>query len=143
MGALQMSESERQEFLADLHVGVFAVERSDGPPLAVPVWYSYEPGGEVVVLTGESSVKARLVATAGRGSLVAQREALPYKYVSVEGPIEVDHLASDARSASEAMAVRYLGEEMGKGYAEANAGGDSLRIRLQPQRWFTVDYSKT
>lgn len=142
MGAMQMSESEREEFLAGLHVGVFAVERDGGPPLAVPVWYSYEPGGEVVVLTSETSVKGRLVAASGRGSLVAQQEGLPYKYVSVEGPIEIDQLGDDAHRASEAMATRYLGAEMGKGYAEANAGGDSIRLRLRPQRWFTVDYAK-
>lgn len=142
MGQLQMSETERQEFLSAMHVGVFAVERPDGPPLAVPVWYSYESGGDVVVLTGDSSVKGRLVAEAGRASLVAQQEQPPYKYVSVEGPVEIDELGEDARDASEAMAVRYLGEKRGKAYAEANAGGDSIRIRLSPQRWFTVDYAK-
>ena len=28
------------------------MERSDGPPLVVPVWYAYEPGGEVEVEPG-------------------------------------------------------------------------------------------
>lgn len=139
-----MNETEREEFLAGLHVGVLGVERTDGPPLLLPVWYSYQPGGDVEVLTSASSLKGRLASRAGRASLVAQQEALPYKYVSVEGPVEIDELdAEQTKVAIEPMATRYLGEEMGKGYAAANQTTDEVRIRLRPSRWFTVDYGKT
>jgi PPOX class probable F420-dependent enzyme len=144
MSETKMTDAERESFLAGLHVGVLGVERDDGPPLTVPVWYSYEPGGDVVVLTSAASVKGKLLAAAGRASLVAQQEELPYKYVSVEGPIELDDLEGDgARAELEAMAIRYLGEEGGRGYAAANPGGDNTRVRLRPERWFTVDYGKT
>jgi PPOX class probable F420-dependent enzyme len=142
MADQRMTESEREEFLAGLHVGVLGLERSDGPPLVVPVWYSYEPGGEVVVLTSAASVKGRLAAAAGRGSLCAQQEELPYKYVTVEGPIEIDTLGDDAHAAVEPMAIRYLGEEMGRGYAAGSIADDEIRIRLRPERWFSVDYAK-
>jgi PPOX class probable F420-dependent enzyme len=142
MADQKMTESERQEFLAGLHVGVLGLERSDGPPLVVPVWYSYEPGGEVVVLTSAGSLKGRLAAAAGRGSLCAQQEALPYKYVTVEGPIEIDTLGDDAHAVVEPMAIRYLGEEMGRGYAAGAIAADEIRIRLRPERWFSVDYAK-
>lgn len=142
MADQRMTESERQEFLAGLHVGVLGLERTDGPPLVVPVWYSYEPGGEVVVLTSAGSVKGRLAAEAGRGSLCAQQEELPYKYVTVEGPIEIDVLGEDAHAAVEPMAIRYLGEEMGRGYAAGSIADDEIRIRLRPERWFSVDYAK-
>ena len=66
MGTQSMSASEREEFLAGVHVGVLAIERTDGPPLAVPVWYGYEPGGLVEVLTSAASLKGRLVTAAGR-----------------------------------------------------------------------------
>lgn len=142
MSDQSMTESERQAFLAGVHVGVFAVERADGPPLALPVWYSYEPGGDVVVLTSASSLKGRLAATAQRGSLVAQQEELPYKYVSIDGPIEIDELGADAQADVEPMAIRYLGEEMGKGYAAGGTAADEIRIRIRPERWFSVDYGK-
>ena len=138
MGDLAMSEDERQAFLADLHVGVLAVERSDGPPLAVPVWYRYAPGGDVEISTDESSIKAGLLRAAGRASMVAQRESLPYAYVSVEGPVtfaEADHATRID------IATRYMGEELGTAYVEGTSG-DSLLIRLTPERWFTVDYAK-
>ena len=135
-----MTPDAREAFLAGLHVGVLAIERADGPPLAVPVWYSYEPGGDVEVLTSAASIKGRLAASAGRGSLCAQQEELPYKYVSVEGPVEIDRIDADDRAPIEAMAIRYLGDEMGRGYAAQAAGDDEIRIRLRPERWYSVDY---
>jgi PPOX class probable F420-dependent enzyme len=143
MADQRMTESEREEFLAGLHVGVLGIERADGPPLVLPVWYSYEPGGEVIVLTTGSSLKGRLVAAAGRASLCAQEEALPYKYVSVEGPVEIDDLGDDAHDAVVPMAVRYLGEEMGQAYAADSSTPGEIRIRLRPDRWYSVDYGKT
>ena len=138
-----MNEQERQEFLAGLHVGILGLERADGAPLVVPVWYAYQAGGEVEVLTSASSLKGRLAIAAGRGSLCAQQEAPPYKYVTVEGPIEIDELAPDAvHGAIEPMAIRYLGEEFGKAYAAGDTAGDEIRIRLRPERWFSVDYSQ-
>jgi PPOX class probable F420-dependent enzyme len=143
MADQKMTESEREEFLAGLHVGVLGVERPDGPPLVVPVWYSYEPGGDVEVLTSASSLKGRLAAAAGRASLCAQQEDLPYKYVSVEGALEIVELdAAASRTAVEPMAIRYLGEELGRGYASSSVGPDDILIRLRPDRWFSVDYAK-
>jgi len=142
MADQRMSELERQEFLAGLHVGVLAIERPEGPPLAVPVWYSYEPGADVEVLTSASSLKGRLAAAAGRASLCAQQEELPYKYVTVEGSVEIDALGDDAEAAVLPMATRYLGEEMGRGYAAGAINADEVRIRLRPERWFSVDYAK-
>jgi hypothetical protein len=95
------------------------------------------------VLTSASSLKGRLAAAAGRASLCAQQEELPYKYVSVEGPVEIVELDDAAsRAATEPMAIRYLGEEMGRGYASSSVGPDDILIRLSPQRWFSVDYAK-
>ena len=142
MADQKMTESEREEFLAGLHVGVIGIERSDGPPLVVPVWYSYEPGGHVEVLTSASSVKGRLASAAGRASLCAQQKELPYKYVSVEGPVEIDELGDDAGAAVLPMAIRYLGEELGRGYAAGDTASDEIRIRIRPDRWFSVDYAK-
>lgn len=138
MGDLAMTEDERQAFLADLHVGVLAVERSDGPPLAVPVWYRYEPGGAVELSTERDSVKGRLVQAAGRASLCVQSEVLPYAYVSVEGPVS---FADADRATRIDIATRYMGEQMGRAYVESTSGDDVL-LRLTPERWFSVDYSK-
>src|SRR5262245_1235710 len=36
---------------ADLHVAVISVAEDGHGPLVVPIWYSYEPGGEVRIPT--------------------------------------------------------------------------------------------
>ena len=63
-----MTVAEREAFLTALHVGVIAIERQDGPPLTVPVWYSYEPGGDLTVLMDGDSLKGRLIERAGRNA---------------------------------------------------------------------------
>lgn len=136
-----MTEDERQAFLADVHVGVLAVERADGPPLAVPVWYDYRPGGDLWVLTTADSLKGRLLQRAQRFSLCAQDETPPfYRYVSVEGPVvAID--AADQEQDSRPMAHRYLGPDIGDQYVEGS-GEQGLRFSMRPERWWSVDYSK-
>ena len=139
---VSLTAAEREQFLAGLHVGVLSVADPDGAgPLTVPVWYSYRPGGQVSVITGRDSRKARAIAAAGRMSLCAQDEAPPYKFVSVEGPAVIEEVEFAERLA---MARRYLGDEGGDQYMAANAGSARLDIviRLTPQRWRTADFGK-
>ncbi len=140
MADTRMTQSEREAFLADLHVGVLAIP-SDGAPLTAPIWYDYEPGGEIWVLTGPASKKGRLLKEGVRVTLVAQQEALPYAYVSVEG--EVTSITSPQDGDTLHMATRYLGKETGAGYAKANADNGSVRVQIRPDRWLSVDYAKS
>ena len=45
--SLAMTKQEREGFLADLHVGIISITEEGRGPLTVPIWYLYEPGGEV------------------------------------------------------------------------------------------------
>ena len=87
--SMNMSKAEREAFLADLHVGVVSVTQPGKGPLTVPIWYDYEPGGDVWMITGQGSLKGRLFAEATRISLCAQTETPPYQYVAVEGPVTI------------------------------------------------------
>ncbi len=143
MSALSMTTTEREEFLAGLHVGILGIERVDGPPLTVPIWYMYEPGGELWFLTSLDSVKGRLLQRAMRFSLCVQTETPPYKYVSVEGTATIS--PADKELHSRPMARRYLGERGGDRYVDGSGGdadGESVRFSTTPERWFTLDYSK-
>jgi nitroimidazol reductase NimA-like FMN-containing flavoprotein (pyridoxamine 5'-phosphate oxidase superfamily) len=137
-----MSTQEREAFLADVHVGVVSVVDPGRGPLAVPVWYTYAPGGEVRFETGSTSRKATLIAGAGRFSLTAQTESLPYRYVAVEGPVVGTEPAHEDER--RALAERYLGPELAAGYLQATAEETPglVVIRMRPERWYTVDYAK-
>jgi len=138
--SVTMSRAEREAFLAGVHVGVLSVAAVDGGgPLAVPVWYSYQPGGTVDVITGGSTRKAAAIRAAGRFSLCAQDERPPYKYVTVEGPVTVEEAKHDERLD---LARRYLGPEDGDAYVSINPTGGQIVFRMTPERWLTVDYRK-
>jgi PPOX class probable F420-dependent enzyme len=141
MGQLQMTKDEREQFLADLHVGVLGIERTDGPPLVVPVWYMYEPGGELWFVIDSHSVKGRLLEKSMRFSLCVQSESLPYKYVSVEGAATI--APADKELDTRPLAHRYLGPKAGDSYVERDDDSDSIRVSTVPDRWFSVDYSKS
>lgn len=137
-----MSKEEREEFLARPHVGVIAVEDPGRGPTAIPIWYSYEPGGDIAVLMHPDSIKARLIKAAGRFSLCVQRERLPYKYVMVEGPV-LSTSACDVEEHARPMAHRYLGEEMGDQYVADGTDNSSVVITMRPERWYSTDYGKS
>jgi nitroimidazol reductase NimA-like FMN-containing flavoprotein (pyridoxamine 5'-phosphate oxidase superfamily) len=137
-----MTKEEREAFLADLHVGVISIAEEGRGPLTVPIWYSYEPGGEIRIITARSSRKGKLLEQAGRFSLCAQAETPPYKYVSVEGPI-VAIEGADLERDRRPLARRYFGAQLGDSYIENTRDlvGQVL-IRMRPERWLTVDYAK-
>jgi nitroimidazol reductase NimA-like FMN-containing flavoprotein (pyridoxamine 5'-phosphate oxidase superfamily) len=137
-----MSRSAREAFLAQTHVGVLAVAEPGRGPLAVPVWYRYAPGDVVRMTIPDGSRKAPLLRAAGRASLCVQRESLPYRYVSVEGPVEVQ--AVDVEPDQREMAFRYLGEKLGQRYLTATAAdrANEMLVVLKPTRWWSVDFSQ-
>ena len=134
-----MTKDQREEFLADVHVGVITVAREVGAPMAGPVWYHYEPGGDVVFVVEPTSEKVRLLERSGEASLCAQSEVVPYKYVTVEGPTVVGDVDDDMERL---LAYRYLGREVGDVYLQAVAGSEGRVVRLTPTRWRTVDYTR-
>ena len=109
----------------------------------MPIWYGYEPGGNVWVTTGTDSLKSKLLHKAQRFSLCVQTEEAPfYSYVSVEGPV-VSVEPTDEDGVGRPMAHRYFGVELGDLYIESIKGEASLTWTMRPERWWTVDYSKT
>jgi len=143
----QLTERERQEFLAGPHIGVLSVASDDDrPPLTVPVWYGYRPGGNVSFFTGTQGRKARktkLIQESGVLSLAVQREKFPYRYVTVEGTvIQIDR----PPSAEQMFAVvrRYLPEEAAQGFVKAELelpGSELVLFTIRPDRWLTADFT--
>jgi len=138
VGVMGLNEQERTKFLAEPHIAGLAVDAGPGRgPLSVPVWYDYEPGGEVLFLTGVESRKAALIAKAGRLTVLVQRTSPTYRYVSIEGPVvgsgptTLEHLTR--------IAARYLPPEAVPGYVEGSDLHTLVTFRVLPQRWLSAD----
>ncbi|WP_058855389.1 pyridoxamine 5'-phosphate oxidase family protein [Nocardia jinanensis] len=137
---MPLTLDERQSFLAEPHIGALAV--SAGPqrgPLTVPIWYQYEPGGDLWVLTGPESEKMRRIRAAGRFSLMAERLTPTVRYVSVEGPVTRVEPMTDDRHRE--MVARYLPPDRVEDYlsfAEAELG-EHVVVFMRPERWLSAD----
>ncbi|MEV0403403.1 pyridoxamine 5'-phosphate oxidase family protein [Actinoallomurus sp. NPDC050550] len=138
-----MSVGEREAFLAGVRLGVLSVTESGGDraPVTVPMWFAYEPGGELYFITGAKSRKAELIREAGRVTLCVHNDDPPYRYVTVEGPVTaVDEPAGEAERA--ALAHRYLGPELGERYLQSTSGEGLVLIRMHPAHWSSADFGK-
>ena len=138
----KMTPEQREGFLAEVRVGVLTVAAESGrAPLVAPIWYEYRPGGEVTVQTAPGARKARLISEAGRFALCVQDEGVPYRYVTVEGPVvEVRPVTEQERFA---MAARYAPRDMAAAYVEATheEQAGNVAITMRPERWNTADFS--
>jgi nitroimidazol reductase NimA-like FMN-containing flavoprotein (pyridoxamine 5'-phosphate oxidase superfamily) len=137
------TETERENFLAALHVAVLSVATgTERPPASVPIWYDYLPGGDIRISTGVGSRKARLIEQAGAVTLVVQHEEPPYQYVVVEGTV-VDTVTPAPLEAQTETAIRYLGDEGGRAFVKSMEGLESVLFVIRPDRWITADFSDT
>ncbi|RJO68443.1 pyridoxamine 5-phosphate oxidase [Nocardia panacis] len=136
---MALNSQERQEFLAQPHIGALAV--SDGPdraPLTLPIWYQYTPGGDLWVLTGATSRKLELIRAAGRFSLMAEIVTPSVRYVSVSGPVTVIEPMTDAQH--EEMVRRYLpGDKVAAYLAKAATFGPQVVVSMRPEHWLSAD----
>ncbi|WP_434596810.1 pyridoxamine 5'-phosphate oxidase family protein [Streptomyces sp. A5-4] len=138
---MALSREEREQFLTEPHIAALAVDAGeDGrAPLTVPIWYQYAPGGDIWIMTGRDSRKGRLIARAGRFSLMVERVEPTVRYVSVEGP--VTETVPATREKLVEMSSRYLAAEKVDGYVDFawKEHGDQVVIRMRPQRWVSSD----
>jgi nitroimidazol reductase NimA-like FMN-containing flavoprotein (pyridoxamine 5'-phosphate oxidase superfamily) len=136
-----MTREEREAFLAGPYVGMLAVARDGRAPLAVPLWYDYQPGGEVLIWMGRDTLKHKAIISAGRFSLLVQQETPPYKYVTAEGPATVDD-QPPTRDQALRIVRRYQHEEDAVAYVNSVLGPAAILVRMRPQKWLSSDFSK-
>src|SRR5262245_11041168 len=139
-----MTRAEREAFLAGLHTGLVAVNEAERGPLVVPVWYSYEPGGDIVLVTRPQARKAGLLVPGARVAFCAQSEELPPKYVSVQGRV-VSAIPADVERDVKPVVRKYLGTEVGDAYVNGTRpnGTDEIVVRIRPMRWYSRDFAKS
>ena len=139
-----MTREEREAFLAGIHVGVLSVDEPGRGPLSVPVWYLYEPGGEILLVTRPEARKAPLLAAGTRVSFLVQSEEMPPKYVTVQGRVASAEPADVARDVKPVVR-KYLGAEVGDAYVDNTRpdGTNEIVVRIRPVRWYSRDFGRS
>lgn len=133
----QMSKEERVEYLAETHICVIGVDRPGRAPLTVPIWYDYEPGGELMIWTEKNSVKAGLIADAGQFSACVHNEDHPYRYVSTAGPLVAIEDPAPADKVRQ-ISSRYLSGADLDTYLADLGDAELVVIRMRPEKWSTM-----
>jgi nitroimidazol reductase NimA-like FMN-containing flavoprotein (pyridoxamine 5'-phosphate oxidase superfamily) len=139
-----MSREEREEFLAAIHVGVLTADEPGRGPLSVPVWYRYEPGGEIIVVTRPEARKARLLTVGARVAFCVQSEEMPPKYVTIQGRV-VSAAPADVTRDLKPIVRKYLGAEVGDAYVDSTRpdGTNEIVVHVRPERWYSRDFART
>ena len=141
-----LSKAQREAFFAEPHVVVLSVANTGGrPPHSAPVWYAYEPGGNVTFFTnsqGQVARKATLIRDAKAVSLCVQLETFPYKYVTIEGTVVGE---DNPPSIDKVLAIvrRYLPEDAAQGFAKSELAREHAPFTLftiRPDRWLSFGF---
>lgn len=122
-----------EEFFAQPHVALLVIPGASAP-LSIAVWYEYAPGGDIYLVTGPDSQKARRLREAGHCTLVVDSVSPP-RYVAVDCDVvgEGEPSLEEPRS----IAERYLPPPVLEGYLshiEQNVGPE-VRFTLRPTTW--------
>ncbi|MFC5220782.1 pyridoxamine 5'-phosphate oxidase family protein [Streptomyces coerulescens] len=137
---MALTREEREEFLAEPHIAALSVDAGAGrAPLTVPIWYQYEPGGDLWIMTGLDSRKNQLIQAAGRLTLMVDRLEPTIRYVSVEGPV-VSTTAATLERLRE-LSARYLPADKVDGYVDFawKNHGEQVVLQVRPERWVSSD----
>ena len=143
-----LTADEREQFLAEPRIGVLSVTAEDGrPPLTVPVWHAYQPGGDLTFFTGtqgRTARKVKLLEKAGKVSFCVQKPDFPYRYATVEATI-VKADRSPAVADVVAITSRYLPPDAARGFAESEVNrpdGTFVLFHARPDRWSSIEFGE-
>ena len=126
---------DREKFFNDPNIAILATTGPGRRAHAIPIWYLYEDG-HFIMVAGANSQKVRNIERQGEATLTIDRREPPYYAAMVRGAAEIGPPMSDDTRLR--LAVRYLGEEMGRAFTAQRTGGNSVSIHLQPD--YIIEY---
>ena len=130
-----MNPDETSAFLEQAHIAHLVTIRADGSPHVAPVWYEYQDDA-FVMFTPSNSQKVRNLALDTRASLSVASVDEPYRYVVVEGTVEVGEM--DFEQVALRIATRYQGIERGQAFVnDLRRAYSMVVLTLRPQRVMT------
>jgi len=131
-----------QELLRSPLPARFAYVRRDGTPDVVPIGFHWN-GQEFVLGTSPHSVKMHTISDGDPVALTIDTDRMPYKVLRVRGSARTDVVTGIAPE-YEAMTLRTLGDEVGRGWIEQlrPVTADMARIFVTPE-WVCVQDFET
>jgi PPOX class probable F420-dependent enzyme len=127
---LDMFTDEIRALLDPPRVGTLGTTNPDGTPLLTPIWYARD-GDEIWLVIGPKSLKARNIRRDPRVMFVVMDES-GYNYVTIQGRARLE--SGECGAKPRAMAIRYLGEEEGRRFAQRSYIAEEIVCRITPEK---------
>jgi PPOX class probable F420-dependent enzyme len=138
----EMSKAEVARFLMQgTFTGKLATVKKDGSPHVVPIWFVVENGmgsgkaGNIILTTGDASVKANNIQHDDRVSICIDDQKPPFSFVTIHGTAKIyPYKQKEVLEWATKIAERYVGKKNAKTYGEVNGGEGAVLVRIKPTK---------
>jgi PPOX class probable F420-dependent enzyme len=138
----EMSKAEVARFLMQgTFTGKLATVKKDGSPHVVPIWFVVENGkgrgkaGNIILTTGDTSVKANNIQHDDRVSICIDDQKPPFSFVTIHGTAKIyPYKQKEVLEWATKIAERYVGKKNAKTYGEVNGGEGAVLVRIKPTK---------
>ena len=135
----EMSKAEVARFLMHgTFTGKLATVNKDGSPHVVPIWFVVENSkgrgkvGNIILTTGDRSVKANNIQHDDRVSICIDDQKPPFSFVTIHGTAKIyPYKQKEVLELATKIAERYVGKKNAKTYGEVNGGEGAVLVRIK------------
>jgi PPOX class probable F420-dependent enzyme len=135
----EMSKAEVARFLMQgTFTGKLATVKKDGSPHVVPIWFVVENGkgrgkvGNIILTTGDMSVKANNIQHDDRVSICIDDQKPPFSFVTIHGTAKIyPYKQKEVLEWATKIAERYVGKKNAKTYGEVNGSEGAVLVRIK------------
>ena len=138
----EMSKAEIGRFLMQgTFTGKLGTIKKDGSSHVVPFWFvldnrnSIGQIGDIILTTGETSVKAQNIKRDNRVSICVDDQMPPFSFVTIFGSAKIQpYKQKEVLKWATKIAERYMGKDNAEAYGKRNSEEGLVLVRIKPTR---------
>ena len=138
----EMSKAEIGRFLMQgTFTGKLGTIKKDGSSHVVPFWFvldnrnSRSQIGDIILTTGDTSVKAQNIQRDNRVSICVDDQIPPFSFVTIFGSAKIQpYKQKEVLKWATKIAERYMGKDNAEAYGRRNSEEGLVLVRIKPTR---------
>ena len=138
----EMSKAEIGRFLMrGTFTGKLGTIRKDGSSHVVPFWFVLDNRnsrgqiGDIILTTGDTSVKAQNIQRDKRVSICVDDQIPPFSFVTIFGSAKIQpYKQKEVLKWATKIAERYMGKDNAEAYGKRNSEEGLVLVRIKPTR---------
>ena len=138
----EMSKAEIGRYLMQgTFTGKLGTIRKDGSSHVVPFWFVLDNRnsrgqiGDIILTTGDTSVKAQNIQRDNRVSICVDDQIPPFSFVTIFGSAKIQpYKQKEVLKWATKIAERYMGKNNAEAYGKRNSEEGLVLVRIKPTR---------